>query len=52
MIGIWSGRDIKEGEELTFNYFQNVNIEEIEDSTCECLCNDALCKGFLPKLKY
>ena len=51
MIGIRSARDIEPGEELTFNYFESVNLEDIEGSAHECLCGQINCKGFLPKLK-
>ena len=42
-IGIFTLRDIKEGEELTFNY----NFDIYKTTFQKCLCGSASCRGYL-----
>ena len=46
-IGIFAIKDIKEGEELTFNY----NMDTFQTAYTECFCGAKNCIGFLGKKK-
>uniref|UniRef100_A0A182QIJ7 Histone-lysine N-methyltransferase n=1 Tax=Anopheles farauti TaxID=69004 RepID=A0A182QIJ7_9DIPT len=43
VIGLFAIKDIKAGEELTFNY----NLESLGNNKRECLCGAAKCSGYI-----
>ena len=49
-VQFFSKRDIKYGEELTFDYFSNILCNQIPNlSEVACFCGSINCRKFLPK---
>mmetsp|Transcript_6055 Transcript_6055/g.23510 ORF Transcript_6055/g.23510 Transcript_6055/m.23510 type:complete len:98 (+) Transcript_6055:57-350(+) len=42
-------RELRSGEEVTFDYFQDVTGDQATASATPCFCRAPNCRGFLPR---
>ena len=47
-VALVAVRDIKAGEELTFDYGTENSTSRVDDARKECLCGSEKCRKFMP----